>query len=611
MPRIDRGLIEAFVHGVTPPPLQGVADWAEDYYYLPPESAAEPGLISLARTPYQYGICAAFDDPDVETISMLMAAQLAKTTIILAVMGQVASTPGMGAPMLIVMPTIDNAEMLSKERFQPMIDASPHLKKGQIESGKKGTSGSTTLQKRFRNGTIANFVGSNAPAALASRPVKYMLADEIDRFARSAGEEGSPLELAKRRTNTFRGNGRKMLVTSTPTLSGISEIERHWKISDQRIYLCKCPHCDHEHELQFDNLEWDGKDDKGQGGDPATARYPCPECGTCWSEADRLKSIEDGHWHITRPYIIGHAGFRSSALISPWVGQWDNAVKEFLESRGSPELERVFVNTYLGLPYTSDDLAIDEEELIKRMQPFGLDLIPEDVLAITGGVDVQRDRVELTTLGHGEKQSYILAHEIIWGDTTGVRVWADLEEAIGREFQHSLGNRIGYDAVAVDSGYLTQTVMDFAVKNSWRGVYSIKGVAGERPAWEASKTKQKGERKLFLVGVDDCKTSIMERFKNADTSAPGYIHIADMGSYSQEWAKQALSEYRDIKFTAGRPKIVWARKSTGHRAEALDCLGYAWAVRQTLKPNWETRRTNLTRVPDQPDDDDADGWAEF
>jgi phage terminase large subunit GpA-like protein len=532
------------------------------------------------------------------------------TTIILAVMGQVSSTPGMGAPMLVLMPTLDNAEMLSKERFQPMIDASAHIKRGQISAAKKGEAGSTAMQKRFRNGTIINFVGSNAPAALASRPVKYLLADEIDRFSVSAGQEGSPLELGKKRTSTFRGNGRKILATSTPTLAGVSEIERHWNASDQRIFLTKCPHCDHEHELQFDNIEWDGRDEQGNGGDPSTARYPCPECGVCWSEEDRLKSIAAGRWEITRPWVKGHAGFRASALISPWVGQWDNAAKEFIDSRGKPELERVFVNTYLGLPFKSEDLAIDEEEIVNRMEAFGLDVIPEGVLAITGGADIQKDRIELLTLGHSETQSYILAHEIIWGDTTGVKVWNDLEEALSRNFQHALGNHIGYDAVAVDSGYLTTSVLDFAVANSYLGVYAIKGVSGERPMWEASKAKQKGERKLFLVGVDDAKTAIMERLKNGDREQHSYIHIADMGTYSQTFAMQLLSEYRDIKFQSGRPMTFWARKP-GVRAEVLDCCVYAWAVRQTIKPNWETRRKNLTRVPEQEDEQEDSGWATF
>jgi phage terminase large subunit GpA-like protein len=110
--------------------------------------------------------------------------------------------------------------------------------------------------------------------------------------------------------------------------------------------------------------------------------------------------------------------------------------------------------------------------------------------------------------------------------------------------------------------------------------------------------------------VDDAKTAIMERLKIGDREQHSYIHIADMGTYSQTFAMQMLSEYRDIKFQSGRPMTFWARKP-GVRAEVLDCCVYAWAVRQTIKPNWETRRKNLTRVPEQEDEQEDSGWATF
>ena len=603
---VDAGLLRAFNAGITPPPLRGLAEWAEQEYYLPAESAAEPGLIDLSRTPYQYGICDAFDDDAIETISMMMAAQLAKTTIILAVMGQVASTPGMGAPILMIMPIEDNAEMLARERFAPMIKASPILRKSLTDNRKKGA-GDKVLQKFFNNGTIVNFVGSNAPAKLASRPVKYLLADEVDRFAVSAGKEGDPLELGIKRTSTFEGNGKKVLITSTPTEKGVSVIERNWNKSDQRRYHCKCPHCEDMHVLEFENLRAtreDGTDyalddwQKVDGGefDFKRAYYPCPACGAVWSEADRLQAVADGEWVIGRPEVTDHAGFHANALISPWVGNWQYAAKKFIEAQGVPELERTFVNTYLGIPFSSDDLKIDEQQIIDRMEDIGLDEIPADVLALTMGVDVQADRLEMITLGWGENSQTILSHEIIYGDTTGVRIWDDLDEAIGRKFKHALGNEIGYDAVAVDSGFLTQTVVAFAMKPRLVKVFAIKGVAGERPLWEMSKSKRKDGGKIFLVGVDDGKTQIMERLKETTPGSPSYIRIASAGSRSHEFAKQLLSEYRKLDFVAGRPKITWARKSSGHRAEVLDCTNYAWACRSSFKPNWEDRRRRVTRT---------------
>jgi len=617
-----QSILRAAARGIRPPPIQSTAEWAEKNYFLPPESAAEPGLISFKRTPYSYGIMDAIDDPSIEFVSLQMAAQLAKTTVLLAILGKIAATPGEGAPVLFLMPIVDNAEMMSKERFAPMVEASPKLKEAKLDNKVTG-GGQKVLQKRFRNGTIVNFIGTNAPANLASRPVKYILADECDRFAVSAGKEGDPLQLAIKRTSTFKGNGRKVIVTSTPTLAGISVIERQFAMSDQRHFFVPCPHCGHKHVMQFENIYWEGDD-------PDTAYYLCPnddpdnQCGAVWSEADRLEAISKGEWIATRPEVKGHAGFFLNALASPWVGQAVNAAKEYIDSRGNPMLEQVFVNTYLGETYSSDDLKLDEDEIIGRMTAIGLDEVPEWCLLLTAGVDVQGDRVEVQTWGHGKDQSAILDHRKITGDPTGEKLWSDLDEFLQTRWSHALGNEITIEATAIDSGYMTQTVYDFVGDNPYKGYYAIKGVSGHRLIWDLSKSKKLKENKLYIVGTDDAKGTIMEMLKNGDRTSQGYIHIADMGMENAEFAKQLLAEYRAITFSGNRPVMKWERKSPGHRAEVLDCAVYATAVRTGMSPNWEMRIEQLTRVPDPEPDHNApvsaditqqaakpSGWAKF
>lgn len=597
---LDRGIFEAFKKGILPPPDRTLAEWAEAEYYLPPESAAEPGLISLERTPYAYGICEAFDDPEVEEITMQMAAQLAKSTIILAAMGQVCATPGKGAPMLILMPTLDNAEMLSKERFAPMIKSSSALRDNLIDNRKQGA-GQTILQKNFKNGAIVTFVGSNAPAALASRPVKYLLADEIDRFAISAGKEGDPLKLGIKRTSTFKGNGRKVLKTSTPTLKGISVVEREYKNSDMRVYRSKCPHCGDHHTLDMSYIHYEDDDWE-------TARYVPPCCEHEWSEADRLQAISNGHWEATAPHVKGHAGFKMNALHSPWVGQWTNAIKEYLEAVGDPMLMQVFVNTFLGETYQSADLAIDEETLIGRMTDIGLDLLPEEVVLITAGADVQKDRVEVTLMGHAASgQIYILDHRKMYGDPSGPKLWAELDEWLQVEHQHPLGNTLGVDSVAIDSGYLAQTVYDFVKEYADQRYHAIKGVSGDgKLIWTKSANKTKSFDRLWLVGVDSGKEVVMERLKIGDRDSPSFVHFAHMGTETDDmsYAEQVLSEYRDVEILHGRPVYKWKRKK-GKAAEALDCWVYAYAAFTSLSPNWEMRTEALKRKEQTQDD----GWA--
>jgi phage terminase large subunit GpA-like protein len=115
--------------------------------------------------------------------------------------------------------------------------------------------------------------------------------------------------------------------------------------------------------------------------------------------------------------------------------------------------------------------------------------------------------------------------------------------------------------------------------------------------WEMSKRVRKNNEKLWLVGVDTAKETLMERLKNGDREAAGYIHIPDLGPYANEFASQLLSEYRDLVFVNGRPTHKWTRKPSA-RAEVLDCYVYASSVRSSLSPNWDKRRADLTRIPE-------------
>jgi len=586
---IDAGLAEAFVRGITPPEVQSLLSWAENNYYLPPESAAEPGLISFDRTPYSKGILDVLDgkEPNIDQVALMMAAQLAKTTILLAFLGKVCATPGEGAPILFMLPSIEVAEMISKERFAPMIQVCPALQRGLVDNRRNAT-GQTTLQKRFTNGTIVNFVSASVSNSVASRPVKYLLADEISRFSATAGKDGNPLALGMKRLSTFKGNGALSIVTSTPLLSGICEIERHWLASDKRKYFVPCPHCSFTQTLEFERITWEGDDWE-------TATYSCPECGVCWTEADRLKAIADGEWIRTAPEVRDVAGFQLNGLYSPWVGSWSNAAREFISSRGDPMLEQVFTNTFLGQPHKSADLEITEQDVIDRMSAISLDPVPKEVLALTSGCDVQRDRIEVLTVGWSEHQAYFLDHTVIHGDTSGDVVWNDLHEFLSMTYQHELGETIKRDCTGIDSGYLTQTVMDFVTSHPGGSYYALKGVSGERLIIDKSKQKRKNNEQLWLVGVDSAKTNVMERLKISDREAHGYIHIADMALNKLEFAKQLLSEYRDVSFVAGRPVLKWVRKK-GTDAEVLDTAVYASAMRTLLKPNWANREIALTRV---------------
>ncbi len=114
------------------------------------------------------------------------------------------------------MPTERYAETWSKDRFSPMARDTPCLQ-GKIADPRSRDGNNKILHKRFPGGHLT-IVGANAPSGLASRPIRLLLCDEVDRYPFSAGAEGDPVNLAKKRTVTFWN--RKIVLVSTPTNKG-------------------------------------------------------------------------------------------------------------------------------------------------------------------------------------------------------------------------------------------------------------------------------------------------------------------------------------------------------------------------------------------------------
>ena len=83
----------------------------------------------------------------------------------------------------------------------------------------------------------------------------------------SAGSEGDPVQLARKRAATFWN--RKIIMVSTPTNKDNSRIEEAFEGSDQRDFHVPCKHCHHEEQvLKWANVQWINKD-------PETASYEC------------------------------------------------------------------------------------------------------------------------------------------------------------------------------------------------------------------------------------------------------------------------------------------------------------------------------------------------
>jgi len=566
-----------FLAALKPTPRLTISEWADRYRMLSSEDSAEPGKWHTDRAEFQRQIMDAVSDPDVTEVVFMKGSQVGWTAMLGNILGFYSHQDP--ASVLVVQPTVEMAEAWSKERLAPMIRDTAVL--SDLFTDPRSRDGHNTLRmKQFPGGYVA-IIGANAPAGLASRPIRVVLADEIDRYPVSAGTEGDPLKLASKRQVTFWN--RKTMVGSTPTTKGTSAIEREFKRSDMRRFHVPCPHCQAKAPLRWEQVKWD----KADGGVhlPETASYQCEHCGVLWSDVERWESVAEGEWVATAPFR-GVAGFHLSQLYSPWVSLAD-MVQEFLEAQGNPELLKVFVNTVLGETWEEQGEAVEAAGLRGNCEQYGAADLPDGVHFATAGVDVQGDRLEIEIVGWGAgDESWGIRYEVLYGDPAQEAVWKELDELLLEKFWTESGRLVRIRAACIDTGgHHSAQVLKFCRARVARLVHPIKGAAGPRPVWpkRASKTGNTKEN-IWIVGVDTAKDAIYGRFKikwpqDHRGPVPGYCHLP--ADYDDAWFEQATSEKVVTRYKEGRPFRVWVLEK-GKRNEALDCRVYAFAARMSL-----------------------------
>ncbi|WP_316219077.1 phage terminase large subunit family protein [Bradyrhizobium sp. SZCCHNR2026] len=587
--RLRAQVRQIIAQSFSPPPDLTVSEWADEYRVLSPEASSEPGKWSTARVEPSRGIMDAFADPETEIITCMVAAQTVKTEVINNVAGyHVHLDP---CPMLILQPTLQMAEAYSKDRLAPMIRDTPEL------AGKLGNaardSEDTILHKKYAGGHIT-MAGANSPASLASRPIRILLCDEVDRYEASAGKEGDPVSLAIERTTTFWN--RKIALVSTPTIKGASRIEASYEESDQRRFFVPCPECGHMQHLQWKQVRWpDGK--------PMEARYHCeymdPDtgelCDRAWSEAERLKAISRGVWIATRPEVRGHAGFHLNRIASPWRALGEMA-RDFVLVRKHPERLKTWVNTRLAETWEERGERANPDSIYGRREEYDAAVVlPFGVGTITASVDIQDDRAEIEWCGWGaDDESWSLDYKVHYGVPNTPGFWEVIDNALLRTFQHPAGVEMRVEASCIDSGgHFTQHVYNFVRTRMGRRVYAIKGMAGPgRPIWPVKGTVNKAKNvTIFVLGVDQAKDMHYKRLEIQEPG-PGFCHFPIAEHYDKKYFDGLTAEKAILK-TDKKGFTVKEWHKVQQRNEPLDLRVYNIAARLSLGINMERRMMAL------------------
>jgi phage terminase large subunit GpA-like protein len=599
-----------------------VDEWADSFRRLPSASAASgrwrTEAVELARGPMR-----AFDEPGVRFLTLCFAVQVGKTEAILNIIGRAAHLDP--TSMMVVYPKREACDKFTRERLMPMIRECPELAK---KFDVRMRAGLDSLKfKQFEGGFLA-VESAGSPMDLASRAVKIVLMDEIDKF--ESTREGEPVKLAEARLATFGDNAKSVRICS-PTITDRSRIWKLYQESDRRRAFIGCEHCGFEMSPRFfPHVQW-AKSEDGSEHFPATAAIFCEKCGMAWSEDYRRKQVTTKlgiKWKQTAAFTCcgilqdpmqtqlwrwdeenqidraicsecgklavpnTHAGYQASQLLSPFI-TIPALATEWIEAKDSPEDKLTFRNTRLGEPADTALISenIDVAELMARREAFP-DKLPADIAGLFAGVDVQTG----SDVSDGSLHCYIWGYAVnreMWsvhtsilvGDVRLPGIWNQLDELLLSRFEHQVGGQMIVQAAAIDTGdgKISDVVVEWCRKRRSRNIFAIKGMSersasswGEIwPAVQAERSRHSGFR-VKMIGSNAAKMAIYQRLGLSEPG-PGFMH------FGQDWDVARFQQLTAEKYQRVKRGQFEFRRfflPRGRANEALDSSAYSLAALQ-------------------------------
>lgn len=578
-------------NGLKPLPKTSVSNWADNHRMLSSGISAEPGKWKTSRAPYQKDIMNAFTEPGIHRVVVKSSSQIGKSDMMNNVIGRFAHLDP--CAIMMIQPTIDMAQDYSKTRIAPMIRDTKVLN-NLFYDVKSRDANNTILSKVFPGGRLI-MCGANSPAGLASRPIRILLADEVDRFPDSAGTEGDPVDLAAKRMTTFWNSC--MGLFSTPTNEGSSRIDEEYLAGTQEEWQHKCPNCGEYHLLRHIDMTVDYKEIKTPSGKKTVivndVKWRCPHCGFSFSEKEMKQTPQK---YISRNADALKNGIRSffvNGFTSPWM-TWSKIMREWLEAKGDPEREKVIMNTVFGESYKQKGAFEDEQIFLRRRESYGAEL-PNGVLLLTAAIDTQDNRLEYEVVGWGkEEECWGIRKGIVLGAPNQDRTWKEIDNILDKTYHFADGKGLKVVRTFIDSGgHYTSDVYNYCQKNFHKQRFAIKGRGGPGiPLIYKIAKVNNAKAPLILLGVDDGKQQIMDRL-SIDSPGPLYFHFPqDEGikelsnrGYDDLYFKGIISEHKKVYKRNGVLREVW-ETTKNVRNEPLDLRNYNLACMKSLKPDW-------------------------
>ncbi|MEG1426364.1 MAG: terminase gpA endonuclease subunit [Oscillospiraceae bacterium] len=547
-----------------------VGQWAEKYRLLD-ETSNLSGRWSNSVTPYLVGIMDAFNDPHIRETYFCKASQVGGTEVLINMLCYIIMMTA--APTMIVYPSDDLAKDISNDKLKPAFRLMPNVQKLFMENSSK------ELRLKFKT-MVLYLRGAGSPAKLASKAIKYLFFDEIDKMGGASKKEASPFNLAMERIKTYKSQS-KVYVCSTPTLKTNYIWNLHDNADELRHYMVPCPHCGEFIELKWKQVIFDKDEEKAMSPyeRAQTATYVCQECGCEISNGDKPKMLRDGKWATIKKRGLGYPKtvcFWINSLYSIFI-TWSDAVEEFLKSKDDPDLLQNFVNSWLAEPWEDTKLKTTDELVMERQTTLPEFVLPPWAKLLTGGVDVQETSLYYTVRAWGD---HITSQNVTHGQ---VLSFAEIEDIMNLEYKSEDGKKMLVNLVFIDSGYQADATYDFCVNNSeW--ATPCKGSSNPlETAYKISKVDKENSKaygmELVIVDGGKYKDMIASRMMRENGRGSWMVYLGCDDGY----AKQVTSEHKiNIKNGNKKGKQEWVPKTSHADNHYLDTEVYAFAAADLL-----------------------------
>ena len=580
-----------------------VSEWADAYRVLP-ESSAESGKWHTSRTPYLKGPMDAFSDSYVREIVMMFSTQVGKTESALNMLGYVADQDP--APTLWVGPKEADVKSFCTERIQPLFNLSEELIK-KLSSNKDEINRQGITLDRMR----LHMAWAGSPSGLASRAIKYVFRDEVDKYPPYSGKESDPIELSNERTKTFWDY--KAIDVSTPTTE-YGYIYKAYNRTNMMQYYVPCPFCGHYQTLKFrsENREINYVKFPADVRDPIKIKderlawYECEECEKKIIDNHKFEMLNAGVWvpngcTINKKGKVKGEGLKSkrvgfwlNALYSPWL-TFSDVVAKFLESKDDPPKLMNFTNSWLAQVWqeTSKSTSID---IIKTKRTgYSKGEVPNEALVLTAGIDVQKRGFYFVIRAWGYNQENWLIREDKLESSGWGELWIEVFETQymkldGTKLYVRLGNLDTGGGTTTDGGgnRTAETYM-FCRKHPDR-TRAIKGKDTLQGEIFRAKLLDKypdgkplrGGLTLWHLDNEFLKDKLHAMiYADEESAYKWHLHRKPSKAYLQHMVGEHKVPVRDKK--TGRNKgDVWQKTKQSVRVDYWDCECYALAAAHML-----------------------------